>query len=181
METRSNHALFKDNSLAVIFNIIFEAISDLELKVPINSDKVFGPGALYDFFKSFRELILSANKSLLIVDPYLSIDVFDKYVQEVPTSVAVRLVAGTEKQYFNPLVLAVEAFNQSYKTAIEVRQSLNLHDRVIIIDGGPVWVLGQSIKDAAKKSPTYLAPLDSEMANLKRKHYERIWDEASVA
>jgi hypothetical protein len=167
--------LLKDSSLGKLMTIIYEAIADLELQSPQGSDKVFGPGALYDFFKNFRNLILSAHESLLIVDPYLNHEVFDKYVAAIPTTVSVRLLAGTQQQYFGPLVAAVAAYNASFDTAFQVRRvhrGTDLHDRVVVIDAGPVWVLGQSIKDAAKNSPTYLAPLDSEVAGLKREHYE---------
>jgi hypothetical protein len=172
---------FKKSSLGDIFGTLFEAISDLELKTPSNSDKIFGPGALYDFFTSFRELIMSARESLLIVDPYLNADVFDSYVVASAPTISIRLLAGTQQQYFSPLVAAVKAYNASYKTTIEVRRSSGLHDRVLVIDAGPVWVMGQSIKDAAKKSPTYLALLDPHVAHLKREHYEQIWAEASEA
>jgi hypothetical protein len=40
-------------------------------------------------------------------------------------------------------------------------------------------VLGQSIKDAAKTKPTYLAPLASDAAQLKKADYEQIWSAAS--
>jgi hypothetical protein len=168
--------LLKDSSLGKLMTIIYEAIADLELQSPQGSDKVFGPGALYDFFKSFRDLILSAKKSVIIVDPYMNVDAFDKYVKEIPTTVSVWLLVGTQKQHWAPLASAVEAFNKSYYTTIQVRQDPGLHDRVVIVDDGPVWVLGQSIKDAAKKSPTYLAPLDVEMAVLKRQQYVDIWE-----
>nr|ART38834.1 H35 [uncultured bacterium] len=41
-------------------------------------------------------------------------------------------------------------------------------------------MLGQSIKDAAKSMPTYLAPLSSDVAAEKFADYENIWDKAAA-
>jgi len=51
-----------------------------------------------------------------------------------------------------------------------------VHDRVLIIDARDCWVLGQSVKDAAMKKPTYLVPVDavSDMMRL----YEDAWKQA---
>jgi hypothetical protein len=51
-----------------------------------------------------------------------------------------------------------------------------IHDRVIFVDKR-VWLSGQSIKDAAKKKPTYIVEHDEPPM---REIYERIWQSASV-
>lgn len=60
----------------------------------------------------------------------------------------------------------------------EARKSSEIHDRVIFIDGTECWVMGQSIKDAAKRKPAYMAPLPSDVISLKAKYYEDIWTRA---
>ena len=62
----------------------------------------------------------------------------------------------------------------------EVKTSGEIHDRVLFIDDLSCWVMGQSIKDAAKAKPTYLLPLPADISTLKLSHYELIWNNASV-
>jgi hypothetical protein len=45
---------------------------------------------------------------------------------------------------------------------LELRSSQNIHDRVMFLDRRG-WVSGQSIKDAARKKPTYLIELDEPL------------------
>ncbi len=40
------------------------------------------------------------------------------------------------------------------------------------------WVIGQSIKDAAKKKPTCLVELTEPLLALARDAYEKIWKDA---
>jgi hypothetical protein len=49
----------------------------------------------------------------------------------------------------------------------------------VFVDGSDCWVLGQSIKDAAKSMPAYLAPLSPDVALDKFEFYEIIWKEAT--
>jgi hypothetical protein len=58
---------------------------------------------------------------------------------------------------------------------VEVRTSQGIHDRVVFVDGRSCWVLGQSIKDAAKSKPTYIAPIAADATQLKLADYEKIW------
>jgi hypothetical protein len=67
---------------------------------------------------------------------------------------------------------------QQTKVKLEARASGAIHDRVLFLDGRSCWVLGQSIKDAAKSKPTYLAPLDAQTAELKKSEYGKIWSSA---
>jgi len=58
---------------------------------------------------------------------------------------------------------------------LELRKSKTLHDRVIFIDGYVCWIIGQSIKDAAKAKPTYLVQLAPDVVPEKLNNYEAIW------
>jgi len=136
---------------------------------------MFGPGAVYDFFKAFRELLASANQTILIVDPYLDEQIFDAYIGSVAQNVAVRRLAGNRATSLRP---ALAKFIDQSRMSIEVRVSDAIHDRVLFLDNRSCWVLGQSIKDAAKTKPTYLIPLDHDTAKLKKAVYQGIWDTA---
>lgn len=170
-------SLMRDTSLGRIMTILHRAIATLEIEVPSLPAQAFGPGAVYDFFKSFRELLQSAATSVFVVDPYLDEQVFDAYLSAVKSSVAVRLLSRHHAAALKP---AVTAFAAQFKGRIEVRESNSLHDRIVFIDNVSCWVLGQSIKDAAAKKPTYLAPLPPDVASLKLSDYENIWNAASA-
>ncbi|MBX9623370.1 MAG: hypothetical protein K2X82_06110 [Gemmataceae bacterium] len=48
------------------------------------------------------------------------------------------------------------------------------------MDGLDCWVIGQSIKDAAEKKPTYLLPRPPDAARFKKTEYDAIWAAATV-
>lgn len=162
----------RPSSVSTIVSILYRAIADFEFRLPSGPDRVFGPGAVYDFFKSLRELLASAAQAVLIVDPYLDDQVLDAYLTAVAPQVKIRLLV---RKAAPALKMAIERFATQTKKIIEARGSPGLHDRVIFLDGRSCWVLGQSIKDAAKSKATYLAPLDGETTQLKQAIYEQIW------
>jgi hypothetical protein len=165
----------RDMGVSGIVGTLHRAIADLELNMPVGADKVFGPGAVYDFYKALRDLLASAKQSILIVDPYLDEEIFDAYLPGVPPGVTVRLLC---RKNSTGLKAAISKFALQTKTTVEAHISEAIHDRVLFIDGRSCWVLGQSIKDAAKSKPTYLAPLDTSTTDLKKAEYEKIWNSA---
>ena len=98
--------------------------------------------------------------------------VFDTYLSTLSLAVSARLLA---RDFARSLKASVAAFVTQKKMSVEVRTSQSIHDRVIFVDERSCWVLGQSLKDAAKSKPTYLAPLPNDVAQLKKKDYEKIW------
>lgn len=168
--------IIRPGNVGRLMAILHRAIAALEYEVPSMPAQAFGPGAVYDFFKAFRELLGSATASILAVDPYLNEQVFDAYISAVGPSISVRLLARNQAAALKP---AVSAFTAQTGRSVEVRRSSMLHDRVVFVDGRSCWVLGQSIADAAAKKPTYLAPLPQEVVDLKLADYERIWQSAT--
>jgi hypothetical protein len=171
--TMIGYEVAREMGIAGVMTNLHRAIADLELRLPRTAaDHVFGPGAVYDFFKTLRDLLASATQSILIVDPYLDDKIFDAYLSAVAQGVTVRLLTRHVEASFEP---AVVKFVAQKKMNVEPRRSDRIHDRVIFLDGRSCWVLGQSIKDAAKSRVTYLAPLEDETVQLKREFYEQIW------
>jgi phosphatidylserine/phosphatidylglycerophosphate/cardiolipin synthase-like enzyme len=167
--------LNREMNIAEVFGTLHRAVADLELKVPETTDQAFGPGAVYDFFKALGEVLSSAKKSLLIVDPYFDAQIFDSYLSRAPAGVAVRVLIGKASP---DLKAAAESFKTQYHADVEVRASNQLHDRLFFVDGDVCWVLGQSIKDAAVKNATYLAPLAPDVTASKLTLYEDVWRQA---
>jgi hypothetical protein len=159
-----------------VMTTIHEAIANLENNFPADAGQVFGPGAVYDFFRALNELVASAAQSLFIVDPYMDSVVFDAYLANVKQPIATRLLMH---QYVNSVTVAARAFQAQHGGQIEARRSADLHDRLVFVDGNQCWVLGASIKDAAAKKPTYLAPLSGDLVAEKLRIYDGLWQAAT--
>jgi hypothetical protein len=56
----------------------------------------------------------------------------------------------------------------------------DLHDRYIIVDGGAVWSVSQSIKDLAARSPGAITGDETELAALKVAHFTAAWKAATT-
>jgi hypothetical protein len=160
-----------------VFTTIHKAIASLEEQLPRLTGQAFGPGAAYDFFKALRELVLSAEKSLFLVDPYLDAEAFDGYLGALAPGRDVRLLCA---RYADEVRVAAGKYSLQHQCRIEARKSNAIHDRVIFVDGEQCWVLGSSVKDAAAKKATYLAPLSADVAVQKIKIYDGIWNAATA-
>jgi len=164
-------------NIAQIFGIIHRTIAELEVNLPADKGQTFGPGAVYDFFKALNDVIVSARSSLWVIDPFIDLAVFDTYLSSVQAGVSIRLLA---KKSAPNLKDAISKFSAQRGNLIEARASSAFHDRIVFIDGTVCWVLGQSIKDAAKSMPTYLAPLAPDLVTDKLGAYEEIWRMAAT-
>jgi hypothetical protein len=170
-------ALARDGQVAAVLGIVHRAIADLELDRPRLAGQAFGPGDVYDFFKALSAAVGSATSAILVIDPYVDDQIFDTYLSGIQGGVNVRILTA---KYGNLLKPAVQKFTAQHKIVVEVRISADFHDRVLFIDGLSCWVMGQSLKDAAKAKPTYVLPLPTDVASMKLTHYETIWAQASV-
>jgi hypothetical protein len=164
--------VMREAGISDILSGLHRAIADLEIQVGALPPQAFGPGAVYDFMKTLRELVGSATNSLFVVDPYLDHQVFDSYLSSVSTAVSTRLLV---RKAAPGLKGALSAFVAQKKMAVEIRVSPSIHDRVIFLDDRSCWVLGQSIKDAAKSTPTYIAPVSIDVSHMKKQDYDEIW------
>lgn len=164
--------LNRQMNYGTVLTMIYEAVASLESDLPVETGQVFGPGAVYDFFKALNELVGSATKSVFIVDPYMDNSIFDGYLSNIGSSIAARLLVSRNS---DSIKVAAEAFRQQRGAEISVRRSSAIHDRIIFIDSAQCWVLGASIKDAAAKKPTNLAPISSDVAPEKLRIYEELW------
>lgn len=159
-----------------IIGILYRAIADLELKVSSSIENSFEGGNVYDFFRALNKVIESAEKSLLIIDPYLDPSIFDYYLNSRKNNVTVKLLAD---KYANDLSVIAQKYNEQFGDILEIRKSKLIHDRVIFIDNNICWIIGQSIKDAAKAKPTYLVSLSPDIVRAKLATYENIWENAN--
>src|SRR5260370_21380866 len=147
-----SHTPYHNSAVSSAVGTVYRAIAHLEIfGVAQQSDHMFGPGAVYDFFKSLSDLMSSATKEIMVPDPYLHDELFDTYLGAVAKTVRVRLLARYRAAN---LKAAITKFIRQNESNIEARQSDVIHDRVLFVDDRSCWELGQSIKDAAKTRPT---------------------------
>jgi hypothetical protein len=148
------------------------AITDLKMSLPESEIQgVYEGGDGYEFCRDLRNLFRGATNEVLIVDPYLEDALFDLYVEPLPASVKVRVLTSNLKT--NVLLIAKKF--AAGRANFELSTAINLHDRAIFIDDR-CWVVGQSIKDAAKKKATYVVEHSNQ---LMKPVYETIWTSAS--
>lgn len=162
----------RHGNYGTVVALFHDVIARLENSLPQNNGQAFGPGAAYDFFRALNDLVSAAKVEIFVVDPYLDAEIFDGYLHALAPGVSVRLLAA---KYLDSVRVAAEKHRAQFGSAIESRRSNDIHDRVVFLDAKQCWVLGASIKDAALKKPTYLAPLPHDVAAEKQRHYEAIW------
>ncbi len=167
--------LTREGNVVQLIGILHRALADLHLNTPSKPGQVFGPGAVYDFFKALKDVLSTATQAVMVVDPYLDDQVFETYISGIRPAIDVKLLSAKTGDQFKA---ALDRYEAQHSHTIHFRKSKAIHDRVVIIDGRSCWVLGQSINNAAKSKPTYIAPLSLDTAGEKIRIYQGIWDES---
>ena len=171
-----NHAQNQKNyetRIRAYEGVLNSCLAELKLDLPEPEiQSVFEPGEEYEFYRAVKSILGLAASEIFIVDPYINAEMFEVYADSIPRTVAFRLL--TNAANIPPAALALA---QKYATGgnLQARSSAAIHDRVLFADNR-VWVCGQSLKDAAKKKPTYIIELDEP---LMRRIYEEVWDAAT--
>jgi hypothetical protein len=148
------------------------SISELELDLPkAEIQGVYEAGQEYEIYRDLTACLKLGQKEIFVIDPYLSREIFEVYANAISRRVAFRLLSGNVPS-------DVQVVAQKYASGgnLSFRTTNVVHDRVVFADNR-VWVIGQSIKDAAKKKPTYIVEHDEP---LMRNIYEDIWNKATV-
>jgi hypothetical protein len=149
------------------------SLAELELMMPEPQlAGAYEPGDEYQFYRDLKTIVGFATSTLFIIDNYLDTQLFDVYMENVAPSVAVRVLTS---HVSDPLRAVAEKFSK--RGNFELRSSKDVHDRVVFADDR-CWVIGQSIKDAARKKPTYI--VEHSGAATMKNIYEAIWASATV-
>lgn len=148
---------------------------DLELDGHEYIGQVYAGQQQYDFLRDLKEIILGAEKEVFVIDPYFDGLSFETYLGPLGAKCSIRLLCG---KYSGEVAGHLAAFSAQHGAKPELRKTKSIHDRLVVIDGSNCWVVGGSIKDAASK-PTYLVPLQPNIAPAKIDIYEDIWQQAT--
>ena len=108
----------------------------------------FQKGTQHDAYTQIKTLILNAERSLRLVDPYLDETIFN-ILSNIQGSLVVDLLTSKCPSDFEHEAKIFQ--RQHPNIQIEMRRSKDFHDRFIIIDETKCWHIGSSIKDAGNK------------------------------
>jgi hypothetical protein len=165
---------------------LYDALSMLELQVPAALQGAFIPaGDAWNGYAALVKLVQSPCDRLLIVDPYITADIFADFVPHTIARSGTRLLTAKNRERHPALLASSQKWQQTHpapSAPVELRYApeSSLHDRLIVLDSSEVWLVSQSFKDIARKSSASVSRADPEMARMKAQHYESLW-EASTA
>jgi len=161
----------------------YSALANAELKAPAGVKGAFIPATnSFDAFVALGKVIESATRELMIVDPYLDQTALTEFGGIVREGVVYRLLSD-KTSHKPPFIVAAQRWRAQHGATrpLEVRLAgpKSLHDRAIFVDGTVAWILTQSLKDFANRSPAEIIRAD-ETADLKIQAYKHIWDDAEI-
>jgi hypothetical protein len=139
-------------------------------------------GDQFDAFSALGKVLSQATGDVVMVDPYMDEVTLTDFLPLVSEGVSIRLLsdAHSVKPTLKP---AVGKWQQQYGDVRPLSAKLSaprsLHDRLIILDSSSAWILTQSLKDFAARSPGSIAKVDAEAASLKVRAYEAMWTSAT--
>lgn len=128
-----------DKKLEEVFNYI---ASNTEVK-----QKIFFDGQIYDAFSFIADLIGKAQSKLILIDNYVDVNTLNILCKK-RSGVDV-LIATAGKGSLT--TKDINKFNAQYPS-LSVKTTTDFHDRFLIIDDKEGYFIGDSIKDAGKKS-----------------------------
>ena len=141
------------------FSEIFDAMRDKSFP----DQKVFYDGQVYDARAFATKHILSARKSILLIDNWVEVATLDVLAKK-KSGVAVEIVTSPRG---NRLAASdVASFNAQYG-GLTVRTSVRFHDRFVIIDDKSLYLFGASLKDLGKKCFAFTKLDAAEIPGLK--------------
>ena len=172
--------LHKDFALNSILSHIGDAIEDIQHDLGIDGESDIGsmyePDNVDGLFESLKFIIAKAQSNIIIVDPSFIGEIFSSYLSTIEDSVKIDVLS---KKYVDDVQVHAERYKQQFRSVISFYKTHEIYDCLVIVDNSDCWIMGNSIKDAAK-TPTYLIPLSPHAACSKIELYSQILNRANV-
>ena len=131
-------------------------------------EKIYSPDKEYDLYKELKKIFKEATRRVLIVDPYIDTTIYEMFIEGIPHNAKIRLLTT------KPSVAVVQLGKKlRKKRPLEIVDSTLIHDRCIFVDD-KCWMLGSSLKDAARSKPTMLIQI-STACNEVFRIYDALW------
>lgn len=160
------------------------AYARIELLVPVASRGAFIPaGDTWNGYAAIVNLIQRECDDILVIDPYLSSDFVLEFLPHARAKSSVRCLTEKRGQLHPALEASARKWASEHPMMpFETRYAPTgtLHDRLIMLDRSETWIVTQSIKDIAKRSPASVSRAEAELSAMKIAHYESLWDASVV-
>ena len=124
---------------------------------------VFYNGQVFDAKVFAAKFILSAKKSILLIDSWVDVVTLELMAKKAK-GVTVEIVASHRGDKISSSDIAM--FNKQHG-GLTVRESENFHDRFLIIDEKTLYLIGASLKDLGWKCFAFTKLDAAEIPNLK--------------
>ena len=140
-------------------NMVFEhderikLLEDTFFKFDTFSNEIFFEGQIYDSYSLLLDIFNSSNKSIVIIDNYIS-----KSLLDILSKTNKKITIYT-KNIDNNLI---NKYNSQYHN-VTIKINNSFHDRFIIIDNKVLYHCGASFKDLGKKCFTINKIEDKEI------------------
>lgn len=163
---------------------LHDAYSKLELLVPAALQGAFIPGGdTWNGYAAIVKIMQIECDDLLVVDPYLNSVIYTDLAPHSAAKKGVRCIAARRTENHPALVASAnkwstDPISASHPVEVRYAPSSTLHDRLIIVDGKDVWLVSQSLKDIARRSPASVSRADGELAAMKVQHYNDLWNQS---
>ena len=129
-----------DKNFEVIFGK-FDRKEDLK-------NKLFFDGEIYDAYSLLVDIIIKADKNIIVIDNYVDKVTLDILAKK-KINVVVLLITDENKSKLLTKT-DIKKFNSEYPL-LQIKYTNTFHDRFIIIDDKELYHLGASLKDLGKK------------------------------
>lgn len=178
---RSTHTRVRAAAGMSFFQLLTTAVARAELRMPPGARGAFvGLGDQFDALRAITDVLQGAKRDLLIVDPYADASILLRFAEAAPEGVRIRILRDAKYQEIGrQLQVAYEAWRGQHgnRRPLEIRSApaKALHDRSITQDSKTVYLVSQSLKDLALRSPATIQKADPAIAAEKVEAYEEMW------
>ena len=163
--------------------LLYRALALAELQAPAAAQGAFIPaGNAFDAMAAVGRVLQTAANDALIIDPYMDEKALTEFAVLAPEAVSIRLLADTasHKPSLRPAVTRwITQYGPRRPVEAKLAPPRILHDRLIAVDSGAVWVLTQSLNAFAARSPASIVRVDDETAALKVAAYDNLWQSST--
>lgn len=164
------------------FQLLTTAVARTELQMPAGARGAFVDlGDQFDALRAITDVFQGATRQLLIVDPYADASILLRFAESAPEGVRIRILRDAKYQEIGrQLQFAYDAWRGQHGDTrpLEIRSApaKTLHDRCIAQDSENVYLVSQSLKDLAVRSPATIQKADAAIAAEKLEAYGAMWE-----
>jgi hypothetical protein len=148
----------------------FEGIEEPELQ--LSRTKVVEEGSEFDFYRELSSHTQAAKDEIFIIDSYVDEEAIELYLADVDESISKKILTINTSGKFDQVA---RKFVKRSDDSVEVRLHNDVHDRIVFVDN-QCFLIGNSIKDAGHRRPTYI--VETMSTEPFREPWDEMWGEA---